>query len=236
MELRMRTTFRRDLTEADAAALSRSGGPWARLWLGVAAGARLALNPRDTQQVFLLAQAVDRERLEETHERLRSSVAGRKLLAERPSIDSSAVDYAALRALPEQTLGGAYARALARQGLDPDLFQAPPGLPVELAYTAQRIRQTHDLWHVLTGLETSIPGEIALQAFTEAQIHSRTAALIVRFGQLIFGRRYPELRALVKKYRALGEHAVFLLEVPWEELWEEELEDVRARLLGRLDN
>ena len=227
----MRTSFRQGLTEQDAFEITRSGGPWARLWLGLTAGIRLLLNPRDTQQVFLLAQAVDRERLQRTLERLKSSAAGRKLLSERPRIDSSAVDYAALRALPASTLGGAYVRALDRQGLDPDLFQAPPGLPPELAYTAQRIRQTHDLWHVLTGLETNIPGEIALQAFTHAQIDSQTAALIVRFGQLAFGRRFPELRALVKQYRSLGERAVYLLEVPWEEYWEQELEDVRAKLL-----
>ncbi|HEX6242465.1 MAG TPA: Coq4 family protein [Polyangiales bacterium] len=227
----MRTTFRRDLSEEDAAAITRSGSPWARFWLGMTAGVRLALDTRDTQQVFLLAQAVDGERLELTCRRLRATPAGRKLLAERPSIDSTGVDYGALRALPARTLGGAYARALQRQGLDPDVFQAPPGLPDELAYTAKRIRQSHDLWHVLTGLDTDIPGEIALQAFTEAQIQSKTAALIVRFGQLIFGRRYPALRGLVKRYRALGERAVYLLEVPWEEYWERDLDDVRRELL-----
>jgi ubiquinone biosynthesis protein COQ4 len=219
------------LNEEQAIELLRHGNPLVRLWLGLSAVTRLALNPRDTQQVFLIAAAVDRERLEATHRRLGTSAAGRKLLAERPSIDSSAIDYERLRALPESTLGGAYARTLQREQLDPDLFQAPPGLPEELAYVAKRIRQSHDLWHVLTGLSTSIPDEIALQAFTEAQIDSNTSRVLVRFGQLYFGRRYPEVRALVKRYRALGERAAYLLEVRWEEYWEHDLVELRRRLL-----
>ena len=219
------------LNEEQAVELLRAGGRWSRLWIGLSAGARLVLNPNDTQQVFLLAAAVDRERLEATHRRLGASEAGRKLLRERPSIDSSAVDYAALQALPASTLGGAYARTLQREQLDPDLFQAPPGLPAELAYVAKRIRQSHDLWHVLTGLSTSIPHEIALQAFTEVQIDSNTSRLIVRVGQLYFGRRFPEVRALVKQYRGLGQRAVYLLEVRWEDYWEHDLVDLRRRLL-----
>ena len=217
-------------TEEEAARVVSSGKRLPRLWLGLSAGLRLALNPKDTQQVFLLAAAVDRDRLASNHERLRSTAAGRALLAKRPAIDASAVDYAALRALPEDTLGGAYARMLLREHLDPDLFQAPPGLPAELAYVAQRIRQTHDLWHVLTGLGTDIPSEVALQAFTQQQIGSETARLITLFGQLFFGLRFPQLRSLVRKYRALGQRAVYLLEVPWEEMWEHRLADVRSEL------
>jgi ubiquinone biosynthesis protein Coq4 len=47
----------------------------------------------------------------------------------------------------------------------------------------QRTRQTHDLWHVLTGLGTDIPGEIALQAFTYEQLHHNFSRLIMSRGQ-----------------------------------------------------
>ena len=36
------------------------------------------------------------------------------------------------------------------------------------AYLAQRMRQTHDIWHVLTGYATDVAGEVQLQAFTLA--------------------------------------------------------------------
>ena len=127
-------------------------------------------------------------------------------------------------------MGGAYARALAARGLDPDIFQRPPGLPDEIAYVAQRARQSHDLWHVLTGLETDIPGEIALQAFTHAQLGQNFSKLIVRFGLLFYGARYPRAFRMVKRAAAAGRDAKFLLAVRWEDWWADSLADVRARV------
>lgn len=205
-----------------------------RIVQGIRSGLALALNPDDTQQVFYLAYSVDRETLPLVAERLRAVPSGRELLKRRPSIDSSQVDFAALRALPENTLGGAYARMLEAKKLDPDLFYGtPPGLPEDLAYVGQRARQSHDLWHVLTGLDTDIPGEVALQAFTHEQMHQNFSRLIVTFGQLFFGRKYPEMRQLVERARRAGAGAPFLLAIIWEELWTEPLTEVRKQL--RLD-
>ena len=221
-------------TELEASKVASGDRALPRIWQGVRSGLALALNPDDTQQVFYLAQSVDRDTLPLVAERLRALPGGRALLAHRPSIDSSSVDFEALRALPETTLGGAYARMLQQKNLNPDLFQGtPPGLPDDLAYIGQRARQTHDLWHVLTGLDTDIPGEVALQAFTHEQLHQNFSRLIVRFGQLFFGRRYPHMRQLVERARRAGAGAPFLLAIAWEELWTEALSEVRKQL--RLD-
>jgi ubiquinone biosynthesis protein COQ4 len=154
---------------------------------------------------------------------------GRELLRERPAIDSRSVDYAWLRSLPADTLGGAYVRSLDEQHLDPDIFQPPPGLPDELAFVAQRTRQTHDLWHVLTGLPTDIPGEVALQAFQYAQLGQKFSQAIVLFGLLFFGLRYPRMWRMVARAREAGKAAGFLLAVRWEELWTQPLVRVREQ-------
>lgn len=215
--------------EAEAMRIAMGDDRWARALQGLRAGIRLALDTRDTQQVFYLASAVDRESLPRAAARLAAHPAGSALLRERPAIDSQHVDYAALRALPADTLGGAYARSLSAAQLDPDIFQRPPGLPDDLAYVAQRARQTHDLWHVLTGLPTDIPGEVALQAFTYAQLGQTFSRLIVTFGQLFFGLRYPRMRRMVKLAAEAGRNAEYLLAVRWEDHWAEALTDVRAR-------
>jgi ubiquinone biosynthesis protein COQ4 len=207
--------------------------PLARLWQGMRAGFALARNPDDTQQVFYLAYAVDHETLPVLTERMRGDVSGRELLSRQPAIDRTHVDLAALRALPDTTLGGAYARMLEKNGLDPDLFQRPPGLPDDMAYVAQRARQTHDLWHVLTGLDTNIPGEIALQAFSYEQLHQNVSKLIVWFGKRIFQRKYPHMRPLIARARRAGAEAPFLLAFEWEKLWAEPLVELRKEL--RLD-
>lgn len=228
MELSWFSSAVRD--EESAARIVDSGSKLRRFWLGLVAGLRLALNPRDTRQVFIVATVVDRPRLGLLLERVRELPEGRALLAERPAIDSKSVDLARLRALPADTLGGAYARLLERERLDPDLFQPPPLLSPELTFLAQRIRQTHDIWHVITELSTSLPDEIALQAFTNGQLHNNTSRLLVRFGTLFFGLRYPRLRERTRAFRHAGGRCAFLLTVRWEELWNVRVEELRERL------
>ncbi len=227
--MELTSTQRLRTAEEEAARIVNSGQVLARAWLGLKAGIRLLLDPDDTQQVFLLAAAVDRPRLSAIYRKLAASVQGRALLERRPAIDGRSVDFARLRRLPASSLGGAYARSLAEQNLDPDVFQPPPGLPPELAYVAQRLRQTHDLWHVLTGLPTDIPSEIALQAFSYAQIRGRTSFLIALFGALFYGFRYAGLRRFTRAWYQAGAEAVWLPEVHWEELWEVPVAELRAR-------
>ncbi len=194
------------------------------------AGIALALDPSDTQQVFYLAQALDRPTLPRIAARLAALPAGRELLRARPAIDSRSVDLAALRALPANTLGGAYVRVLDENGLDPDIFQRPPGLPDDLAYVAQRLRQTHDLWHVVTGFDTDVPGEIALQAFTYAQLRQRFSLLIVLFGLLIFTLRHPRVWPMSMRARRVGKQAAWLFGERLEDRWTEPLAALRERL------
>jgi len=216
--------------ELEVSRLDLDSSPITRLRLGLSAGIRLALDPTDTQQVFYLARAVDHGGLSRLREALLDHPGGAQLLADRPAIDRRAVDFTALLGLPPDTLGGAYARMLEAQGLDPDIFQRPPGLPDDLAFVAQRVRQTHDLWHVVTGLDTSVPSEIALQAFSYAQLEQNVSRLLAVFGVLLFRKRHPQAPALARRWYARGKRASFLLAVRWEELWGEPLGAVRARV------
>jgi ubiquinone biosynthesis protein COQ4 len=216
-------------SEDEAMGIANGGSRLARARMAWRAGIALALDTTDTQQVFYLAIALDRETLPRVAQRMAEQPSGRELLRERPAIDSRSVDFGWLRSLPADTLGGAYVRSLDRQGLDPDIFQPPPGLPEDLAYVAQRVRQTHDLWHVLTGLPTDIPGEVALQAFQLAQLDQKFSQAIVLFGLLFFGVRYPRMWRMVSRARRAGHAASFLLAAPWEEFWTQPLALVRER-------
>jgi ubiquinone biosynthesis protein COQ4 len=216
--------------EVEAIRVAMYGTAWQRARLAWRSGFGLARDPNDTQKVLLLAIAVDRITLLRNWARLVDDPTGAELIRSRAAIDSKHVDFAMLRSLPPDTMGGAYIRALDARGLNPDFFQRPPGLPEELAYVAQRARQTHDVWHVLAGLDTDIPGEIALQAFTAAQLNQNFSKLIVRFGLLFFGARYPQIWGMVRRARRAGREAKFLLAVRWEDLWAEPLAEVRVRL------
>jgi len=219
------------IADAEARAVEAvRAGIFSRLRLALDAGGALARRPSDTSQVFRLVVALDYGRLERLRDRLLASAEGRALMRARAAIDSRSVDYDALRALPEHTLGGAYVRALDRDGLDPDLFVPPRHLPSDIAYVAQRARQTHDILHVLTGLGTDIPGEIQLQAFTHGQLGNRTSRAIAVWGTLLYGPGRPRLFRDAYRWFRAGRRARFLLPIAFEDLWREPVVALRARL------
>lgn len=214
--------------EAEAARVALTGRPSERLRLAVESIRGLLTDPEQTHYVFCLGMVTSAPYFPRFLARFALTPDGERLLREQPAIDGRAV--AALAALPPNTLGGAYARFLEREGLDPDVFRPTPELPPTAQYVSQRLRQTHDLWHVLTGYDTSVSGELALQAFYYGQTHLPAPALIAIFGALRFGSwREPMLQRLVEGYRR-GKAAEFLPPISWEDHWEEDLDEVRNLL------
>ena len=97
-----------------------------------------------------------------------------------------------------------------------------------------RMRQTHDLWHVMTGIGTDRIGELALKAFELAQTRRPLAAVITTGGVIRFLMKDPEhltnvLAGISIGYR-LGNTAKPFLAQKWEEGWERPLEDWRREL------
>lgn len=216
--------------EAEAVRLALEGRWLPRARLALTALHRLRQNPDDTRQVFTLSIAVSAPHLPVLLARFLSNDTGLELLTRRAAIDSQSVDYAALRALPADTLGGAYARFMADNNLDPDLFQAPPGLPPAVAYVMQRMRQTHDIWHVVTSNQTDIPGELSVLAFSWGQTGAPSMRLLATLGALRYAFQHPSIFKRVWQAYHLGKRAEFLGNVAWENMWELPLSEVRARL------
>jgi ubiquinone biosynthesis protein COQ4 len=216
--------------EAQAAAAALTGGWLTRARIAFRALLRLNRDPNDTRQVFVLSIAVNAPHLPKLLMRFLSTDEGMALLHEQPSIDSKSVDLEALRALPEDTLGGAYIRFLDRNKLDPDLFQAPPGLPRAVAYVVQRLRQQHDLWHVLTGYTPDVAGELPLLGFSYAQTGAPALGLLAAVGSIRHSLREKNLiRRVLEDYRR-GKRAAFLPTMRWEGMWHRPLAEVRREL------
>ena len=157
-----------------------------------------------------------------------------ELLRDRPELSSEQVDYDHLRTLPADTLGGAYVRHLDDNGLSAD-YQAAPTRYVEdedMAYLMRRFRQTHDVWHALTGLGTKGHEEVIIHAFSWGQMRLPVSALVIVFGTLkhiVIEARWRALRhALLEAYRN-GRDAAPLLTVHWEKMWDQPLAEVRER-------
>ncbi len=107
-------------------------------------------------------------------------------------------DVPALLELPADTLGGAYARFMTERSLSPESI---PHLQArtDLEYVIAHFYETHDLWHVLTGFDTSASGEAGLQAFYVAQNESflpffLLSAILLKHGFVWPTRQRPTSR------------------------------------------
>ncbi|MEO6773753.1 MAG: Coq4 family protein [Kofleriaceae bacterium] len=186
-----------------------------------------------THEIHRVEEITGRPRYRRLLEQLAASEDGRRILALRPELSSEHVDFAALRALPETTIGGAYVRHLDRNGLSAD-YQAAATRHVDdpdMAYLMRRFRQTHDVWHALLGLGVTGHEEVIIHWFSFGQLRLPVSAMIMVLGSLkhlVLERRWDALRhSALEAYRA-GRDAAPLLPVVWEDRWAEDLDDVRA--------
>jgi ubiquinone biosynthesis protein Coq4 len=204
-----------------------------------AALARVVADPGRTDQVLVFSMYANAGTMARRVERLFEDPRCRRLYEEHRAIDSKTIDLDRLGSLPEGTFGRAYADFMRSRGLTPEIFDDAPREIVDprAAYVIQRLRQTHDLWHVVTGYNTDPSGEITLQAFTFAQVRAPSSLLITAAGLLNSSRWQSTLRgrralrrSVAAAFRA-GRRAESLALFPWEDHWETPLAEVRA-LLG----
>lgn len=211
---------------------------WGKAWSALR---RLIDDPERTEQVFCLIDALAGNSGERLFQRFVRDERGPSLLREKPSLLEALSDLDRLAALPEQSFGHAYARfmregGIAAQGLvdaseqaERDPHDAPPDPDREWFF--ERLRDMHDLWHVLTGYGRDLAGEAANLAFSYAQTRNRGIGAIV-LAAMVVGPRSLDLfwpRYLWRAWRR-GARATLLAAAPYEELLALPLDEVRRRL------
>jgi ubiquinone biosynthesis protein Coq4 len=145
-----------------------------------------------------------------------------------------AVSLAALGELPAGTLGREYFEYLTKRKLDPNDLLMPEG-ESEVSYFMNHMYEAHDLWHVVTGFETDVAGELGLQAFYAAQNPGALAIALIALG-LLNGILYERedipnrLDAITKGWQ-MGKEAGHLFGVDWKARWNEPVGDIRRHLL-----
>ncbi|MBX2802702.1 MAG: hypothetical protein KTR31_33790 [Myxococcales bacterium] len=162
----------------------------------------------------------------------------------RPAMEAVA-DYAPgmdldyLHTLPEGTFGRAVARFMGDNDIQPFVFtdEITPQMRRRNAFGI-RIAQTHDLIHVLTGFDTSWPGEMGVYAVQYAQRWSLWSPILALATWLIYpvltGFAFGKLLRAWRRGVAQGRRAPFLLAQRLEDHFEEPLQEVRQRY-GLLD-
>jgi ubiquinone biosynthesis protein COQ4 len=212
---------------------------WRRAWRAMRA---LLADPDRTELAFEAISAVSARDFERLFQRFVADREGRRLLTERPSLLEVLRDRAHLRALPDGSFGRAYLAFMDEAQLSADgLVDADRISEQELGvvrvdpdrtWFSERLRDMHDLWHVLSGYGRDEAGEAANLAFSFGQMPFRGVALIVIAVAFLepHTTRFAWPRYLYRAWRR-GRRAASLTLARYEELLPRPLEEVRS-LLG----
>jgi ubiquinone biosynthesis protein Coq4 len=196
---------------------------------------RLARDPGATRFVFMIGDAQDN--IAESERRLGrfADPFAHGALEEmwQARFRAAPYDLDELVKLPADTLGGAYARHMRQGGFRADYYQETSPRH-RMQFLRQRMRQTHDIWHVLSGFGADEFDEVGIQGFYAGQYTSSMAAIIAAgaFLKSILRGRFADLQKHVDAFcegYCAGKRAECLLAVKWEELWGEKLETLRRR-------
>ena len=199
---------------------------------------RLLRDPEDTRQVFKVMAALRGRTGQRFFDRFAHSPVGAAVLADRRQLLDRLQDQHALAELPEGSLGRAYLAFMREENLSAAGLVDASGIPEEEHLTPdgrllrERMRDMHDLTHVLTGYGRDGLGEICLLAFMYRQTGNRGGALIALMGMSKFPRGAmgrAARKALFEAFRHGGKPA-WMPGLDWEALLAEDLDVLRARL------
>lgn len=196
----------------------------------------LIADPEKTEKVFEIIKAMSGNALFDAFQRFRKTETGCRILGEKQELLETLKNRDALREMEPGSLGRAYLNFVEAEQLTADgLVEASERdeeiLDPDLRLFAQRMRDQHDLWHVLTGYGRDTFGEACLLSFTYAQTGNRGLGLIAFIGTIKIARELGSgvYKASWRAFRA-GKRAAWLPQQYWEHLLAKPLEEVRQEL------
>ena len=201
---------------------------------------RLFKNKEDTSEVFEIMFALNGRAYAEDYARLLETEGGGRIAYERVEFAERLLDAAWVASFPVGSVGAAYrdfqsTEHLSVKGLIDESHKALPERELDqrhpYAWWFRRIRDLHDVWHVLTGYGRDALGEMCLAAFAYQEVRGPGWALIVSGGFLrCHGPAAGQARRAMLEARARARRSAWLPGEDYERLMFEPLEAARARL------
>jgi len=194
-----------------------------------------------TEEVFRIFESLPWKGVEPAARAYLTSERGRQVRASEAYLVPILDDHAALRRLPEGSVAHAYCDFMEREGLTAQglideyaKFSAErPDYNDQLEWYYSRLRDTHDLLHVLTGYGRDALGEACVLAFTYSQQPAFANLFISYMAGLNMRKRgttdAPILRA-IREGQRLGKACPRIAEQSIRELLAMPLDEARAKL------
>lgn len=202
---------------------------------------RLLADREDTEQVFHIIEALNGRSFERNFRGFAASPGGQKVLKEKTYLPPLLDDHSWILELPEGTVGRAYVDFMKREGLtaqglvdESEKFRnKAQEFDDDMLLYGNRMRDTHDLFHVLTGYGRNTLGEASLLAFTYSQQPGLGVIFIAFMGCRSIAKQAPKDARVMDCFwegKRNGAAAAKIVEQDIMALLREPLADARARL------
>lgn len=202
---------------------------------------KLIADKEDTAQVFHIIEALNGDSNRRDFDRFMRSANGHRLLKQRRFLPELLDDHAPLKALPLGTVGRTYVDFMEREGLtahglvEESLSQraSHEAFDDDLLWYVNRLRDTHDMYHILTGYGRDALGEDALLGYTHSQHGGLGVRFIAYMGNREIAKEAPKearVKDVLTEARRNGKRAARIVEQDIEALLDQPLREVREKL------
>lgn len=202
---------------------------------------KLIADKEDTEQVFHIIEALNGDSTRRDFLKFAATEKGAARLGERADLPSMLDNHEPLRALPPESVGRHYIAFMEREGL------SAAGLVAEsqkhrdyhqkfdddYLWYMNRLRDTHDLDHVLTGYGRDALGEATLLGYSHGQHGGMGISFISFMGGRQVSKHVPKsarIGQVIKEGRENGKRAKPLVYENIEALLHEPIDQARERL------
>lgn len=197
-------------------------------------------NPDDTAVAIQVIGALSGNSGRRHFKRFKQSPQGAQILRERRDLYDVLTDKERLLAMPVGSLGRTIIEWFIREGISTEgLAQASESaaqalgnrreVSVDEQVYGTRLRNLHDVFHVVAGYDRDMRGEVGVLAFTLTQAYNRGIAYLV-FQAVRRAGWNSELGKLARQGYRRGKRAKPLVEQDWEALFERPIDEVREEL------
>lgn len=201
----------------------------------------LIADKEDTAQVFHIIQALNGDSARRDLTKFMQSPNYQAFRDRKTFLPDVLDDHAPLKALPKGTVGRTYVDFMEREGLTAhglvkeslEQRETYQQFDDDLLWYVNRLRDSHDMYHILTGYGRDALGEACLLGFTHSQHGGMGVSFIAYMGARQIAKVAPSgarVKAALAEARRNGKTAKRLIELDIESILDRPLDDVRAEL------
>lgn len=202
---------------------------------------KLLADKEDTVQVFHIMEALNGKNLKRKLMSYSATSEGQELLKRRRDLPKILDDHETLKKLPKNTVGRAYVAFMEREGLSAaglveeseKWWKDHEKFDDDIDFLGRRFRDTHDLYHVLTGYGRDKLGEVCVLGFSHAHNGGFGNLFISYVGAWDLSKTAPDprlVKASLKEARRHGRAAKHLALEDIVALLAEPLDEARQRM------